>query len=81
MNGSRLERNVRELHAFLDNPCVTVAAMSFTTADRYSRITDWFPVIDRIEHGVVASVQKGKVDWTGSAPRDPTSRNQSLIGG
>ena len=37
-NGSRLERNVRELHAFLDNPYVTVAAMSFTTADRYSRI-------------------------------------------
>ena len=35
-NGSRLERNVRELHAFLDNPYVTVAAMSFTTADLYS---------------------------------------------
>ncbi len=35
-NGSRLERNVRALHAFLDNPCVTVAAMSFTTAARYS---------------------------------------------
>ena len=37
-NGSRLERNVRELRAFLDNPYVTVATMSFTTADRYSRI-------------------------------------------
>lgn len=37
-NGSRLERNVRELRAFLDNPYVTVATMSFTTADCYSRI-------------------------------------------
>ena len=37
-NGSRLERNVRELHAFLDNPCVTVAAMSITTTAT-SRIT------------------------------------------
>ena len=37
-NGSRLERNVRALHAFLDNPCVTVAAMSFTTTAT-SRIT------------------------------------------
>ncbi len=36
--GSRPERNVRELHAFLDNPRVTIAAMSLTTADRYSRI-------------------------------------------
>ena len=37
-NGSRLERNVRELHAFLDSPHVSVPAMTFTTADRYSRI-------------------------------------------
>lgn len=37
-HGSRLERNVRELHAFIDNPRVRVAAMSLTTADRYSRI-------------------------------------------
>ena len=29
-------------------------------------VTDWFAVIDRIEHGVVPAVQKGKVDWTGS---------------
>ena len=29
-------------------------------------VTDWFAVIDRIEHGVVPSIQKGKVDWTGS---------------
>ena len=37
-NGSRLERNVRELHAFLDSPHVAIAAMTLTTADRYSRI-------------------------------------------
>lgn len=37
-NGSRLERNVRGLHAFLDNPFVSIAVMSLTTADRYSRI-------------------------------------------
>ena len=37
-NGSRLERNVRELHAFLDNPRVAVATMTLTTADRCSRI-------------------------------------------
>ena len=36
--GSRLERNVRELHAFLDSPHVSFAPMSPTTADRYSRI-------------------------------------------
>ena len=29
-------------------------------------VTGWFAVIDRIEHGVVPAVQKGKVDWTGS---------------
>ena len=37
-NGSRPERNTRELHAFLDNPHVSIAAMSLTTADRYARI-------------------------------------------
>ena len=37
-NGSRLERNVCELHAFLDNPCVTVLTMSITTTAT-SRIT------------------------------------------
>ena len=37
-NDLRLERNVRALHAFLDNPCVTVAAMSITTTAT-SRIT------------------------------------------
>ena len=37
-NGSRSERNIRELHAFLDNPYVSIAAMSLTTADRYARI-------------------------------------------
>ena len=29
-------------------------------------VADWFSIIDRIEHGVVPSVQKGKVEWTGS---------------
>ena len=37
-NGSRPERNTRELHVFLDNPYVSIAAMSLTTADRYSRV-------------------------------------------
>ena len=37
-NGSRAGRNTRELHAFLDNPHVSIAAMSLTTADRYARI-------------------------------------------
>ncbi len=37
-NGSRMDRNVRELQAFLDNPYVAIAAMTLTTADRYSRI-------------------------------------------
>ena len=37
-NGSRPERNTRELHAFLDNPRVSIAAMSLTTADSYARI-------------------------------------------
>ena len=35
-NGDRLERNVRELHAFFDNPYLKVAALSLTTGDRYS---------------------------------------------
>ena len=37
-NGSRPERNIRDLHAFFDSPHVSIAAMSMTTADRYSRI-------------------------------------------
>ena len=37
-NGSRPDRNARELHAFLDNPHVSIPAMSLTTADRYARI-------------------------------------------
>ena len=37
-NGSRLDRNTRELHAFLGNPHVSIAAMGLTTADRYARI-------------------------------------------
>ena len=37
-NGSRPDRNAHELHAFLDNPHVSIAAMSLTTADRYARI-------------------------------------------
>lgn len=37
-NGSRLERNTRELHAFLGNPHVSMAAMSLATTDRYARI-------------------------------------------
>ena len=36
--GSRLNRNLQELQAFIDNPYVTVAPVSFTTADRYARI-------------------------------------------
>ena len=37
-NGSRLERNLNELRAFMESPHVTVVAMTLTTADRYSRI-------------------------------------------
>ena len=37
-NGSRPDRNARELHAFLDSSYVSVAAMTVTTADRYSRV-------------------------------------------
>ena len=36
--GSRLERNLQELHGFLSSPYVTVTTVSFTTADRYARI-------------------------------------------
>ncbi len=36
--GSRLERNLKELHGFLSSPYVTVMTVSFTTADRYARI-------------------------------------------
>ncbi|MXY25141.1 MAG: type II toxin-antitoxin system VapC family toxin [Acidobacteria bacterium] len=36
--GSRLDRNLRELQAFIDSPYVTVAPVSYTTADRYARI-------------------------------------------
>lgn len=36
--GSRLDRNLRELQAFIDNPYVTVAPVGYTTADRYARI-------------------------------------------
>lgn len=36
--GSRLDRNLRELHSFLGSPHVSIAGTSFTTADRYSRI-------------------------------------------
>ena len=36
--GSRLERNLQELHDFLSSPYVTVITVSFTTADRYARI-------------------------------------------
>ena len=37
-NGSRRERNTRELNAFLDTSHVSIVPMSLTTADRYSRI-------------------------------------------
>ena len=36
--GSRLERNLQELHGFLASPYVTVMTVSFITADRYARI-------------------------------------------
>ena len=36
--GARLDRNLRELQAFIDSPYVTVAPVSYTTADRYARI-------------------------------------------
>ena len=37
-NGSRYERNVRDMRAFLDNPYVSLVPVGATTADRYSRI-------------------------------------------
>ncbi len=37
-HGSYLDRNTRELRAFLASPLVATAAMSLTTADRYARI-------------------------------------------
>ena len=37
-HGTRLERNLGELHAFLENPRVVTPAMNLTTADRYARI-------------------------------------------
>lgn len=36
--GTRLERNLDELRAFLDSPRVTTPSMNLTTADRYARI-------------------------------------------
>lgn len=38
--GSRLERNLQELRAFLDIPLVAVVPVGETTADRYSRIKE-----------------------------------------
>ena len=37
-HGSRHERNVRDMRAFLDNPYVSLVPAGATTADRYSRI-------------------------------------------
>ncbi len=37
-NGTKFERNRDELRAFLENQYVTIPSLSFTTADRYSRI-------------------------------------------
>ena len=37
-HGSRFERNLEELRAFLDNPYVTFVKAGLTTSDRYSRI-------------------------------------------
>ena len=36
--GSRLDRNLQELQAFIENPYVTVMPVGYTTADRYARI-------------------------------------------
>ncbi len=36
--GSRFEQNLLDLHAFLESPYVTLAPVSLTTSDRYSRI-------------------------------------------
>ncbi len=32
---------------------------------RKRNVTEWFAILDRIEHGVVPCVQYGKVDWVG----------------
>ncbi|MDE2974923.1 MAG: type II toxin-antitoxin system VapC family toxin [Gemmatimonadota bacterium] len=37
-HGSRYERNIRGMRAFLDNPYVSLVPVGETTADRYSRI-------------------------------------------
>ena len=37
-SGSRFDRNIADLRAFLDNPYVSFVPVGFTTADRYSRI-------------------------------------------
>jgi len=37
-HGHRYEQNLRELHAFLDNPYVAFVPVSLVTADRYSRV-------------------------------------------
>ena len=37
-HGSRYERNVRQMRAFLDNPYVSLVPVGAITADRYSRI-------------------------------------------
>ena len=37
-HGNRYEQNLRELHAFLDNPYVTFVPVSLVTADRYCRV-------------------------------------------
>lgn len=36
--GSRYERNIQQMRAFLDNPYVSLVPVGATTADRYSRI-------------------------------------------
>ena len=37
-HGSRYDRNIRQMRAFLDNPYVSLVPAGATTADRYSRI-------------------------------------------
>jgi tRNA(fMet)-specific endonuclease VapC len=36
--GTRLKKNMAELDAFLDNPYVSLAPVTLTTADRFARI-------------------------------------------
>jgi tRNA(fMet)-specific endonuclease VapC len=38
-NGTRYENNIRGLRAFLDNPYVEFLAVTFTTSDRFGRIS------------------------------------------